>query len=288
MSITIKKNFAGHDEEKMLAAALHPEGQTANPNQLLRLEGIIGRRDSLTELQQKILSVAISLVFFSKNGEKRPLLCKININEFLKLCDIEGKTKYSKLISELEKLSRRGLWFYRTKQRNLIRSQWFQTIDFENGEIAFRFSDMIANLVAVIEPENVESQLIKGIQYRGKHTKAVFDIIWSARDAEAIGHTIDELMKLLSLEHTRYSYGQLKLRVLEPSIQEIYDWDDSIFIRFGPSFSGRRVEGIWVKVITGEVARELRKKEPKFKFETAEKNKQNPISESLKENMRGE
>ncbi|MGL5512476.1 MAG: hypothetical protein ACRDBM_04445, partial [Sporomusa sp.] len=76
--------------------------------------------------------------------------------------------------------------------------------------------------------------------------------------------------KQLSLEHTRYSYGQLKLRVLEPSLQEIYDWDDAIFVCFRPTFSGRRVEGISFSVITGEQAKKLREKEPKFKFAPSE------------------
>ncbi len=81
-----------------------------------------------------------------------------------------------------------------------------------------------------------------------------------------VEYGIPELMKLLSLEHTRYSYGQLRLRVLEPSLQEIYDWDDEIFVRFGPTFSGRRAEGVWFEVTTGKAARELRAQEPEFKF----------------------
>jgi hypothetical protein len=81
-----------------------------------------------------------------------------------------------------------------------------------------------------------------------------------------VEYSIPELMKLLALEHTRYSYGQLKLRVLEPSLQEIYDWDREIFVRFGPTFSGRRVEGVWFEVTTGKAAAALRDKEPEFRF----------------------
>ncbi|WP_371379998.1 replication initiation protein [Sporomusa aerivorans] len=112
---------------------------------------------------------------------------------------------------------------------------------------------------AVFQPEGL---VIKHnhFPYRGKYTRTIFEIITSSQATGVTEYSISELMELLSLEHTRYSYGQLKLRVLEPSLQEIYDHDDAIFVEFGPAFSGRRVNDIWFKVTMGEKARALRKK----------------------------
>jgi C_GCAxxG_C_C family probable redox protein len=107
--------------------------------------------------------------------------------------------------------------------------------------------------------------LIKGLQYRGKHTLALFELVWPWRGKGVTGYSIPQLMEQLSLAHTRYSYGQLKLRVLEPAFTEIYAWDQAIHLRFGPSFSGRRVEGIWFEVTSGAEARELRRLEPTFR-----------------------
>jgi|GEM_PF-255774 len=107
--------------------------------------------------------------------------------------------------------------------------------------------------------------LVKELQYKGKHTLALFRLVWPRRGQGVTECSIPELMQHLSLSHTRYSYGQLKLRVLEPAFTEIYDWDEALSIRFGPTFSGRRVEGVWFEVTVGEEARAMRAREPAFR-----------------------
>ena len=259
MAIAFKKNAAVLEGEQFVAAALYPEGRTANPNQLLSFPCGIGRRDSLTELQQKILTAVISPLLFHQSEAQDKLASRMPVIQFLNLFDGEEKKSAAFIVGELEKRSRKGLWLYWAENRRLIRSQWFQTITYENGEVVFQFADRIADLIAAIDPYDIEKRLIKGIQYRGKHTLAVFSAIGAAKKTGVIEYSIDELMRLLFLEATRYSYGQLKLRVLEPSLQEIHDWDDSMYVRFGPTFSGRKVEGVWFRVVTGEEAREVRK-----------------------------
>lgn len=266
MAIFLKRASTDLDGEKLASAVLHPEGRATKPNQLVRLGNVIGRRDPLSEIQQKVLIATISLIHAPGDMDSMRTVGSIHINQFLKLCNIKQENMHLHLTGELEKLALKGLWLYEKSHRKLTRSQWFQTIEYANGEIAFQFTDKIVDLLATIEPNDIECQLIKGIQYRGKHTLAVDNIIRFSKAAGVTEYSIPEMMKKLSLEYTRYSYGQLKLRVLEPSLQEIYDWDDAIFVRFGPAFSGRRAEGMWFEVTTGEEARKLRKKEPEFKF----------------------
>jgi len=112
--------------------------------------------------------------------------------------------------------------------------------------------------------------LVKELQYKGKHTLAVFQLVWPRRGQGVTECSIPDLMQRLSLSHTRYSYGQLKLRVLEPAFSEIYAWDEALSVRFGPSFSGRRVAGVWFEVTAGDEARLLRAKEPGFKISQPE------------------
>ena len=266
MDILLKKAPAAIDSEKFISAVLQPDGLITKPNQSISVGNISGRRDPLTELQQKILSAVIYLMQTSKVVESARTVCRMPISDFLKICDGNPERLYAFLVSELEKVSQKGVWLYEKNNQRLIRTQWFQAIEYTEREIVFQFTDEIWKLITTMDPNDVECQLIKGIQYRGKHTLAVFDLIWSSKATGINEYSIPELMKQLSLEYTRYSYGQLKLRVLEPSLQEIYDWDNAIFVRFGPTFSGRRVEGIWFEVITGEEARTMREKEPEFKF----------------------
>ncbi|WP_094606941.1 hypothetical protein SPSIL_047900 [Sporomusa silvacetica DSM 10669] len=266
MDIHLQEVSAAFDSEKFIAAALQPDGLITKPNQAISVGNVIGRRDPLTELQQKILSAVISLLKTSKVVESTRTVCGMPISDFLKICDSKQERLYAFLVSELEKVSQKGVWLYEKNNQSLIRTQWFQAIEYTEKEIVFQFTDKICQLIATMDPNDVECQLIKGIQYRGKHTLAVFDLIWSSKATGITEYSIPELMQQLSLEHTRYSYGQLKLRVLEPSLQEIYDWDNAIFVRFGPTFSGRRVEGIWFEVIVGDEARAMREKEPDFKF----------------------
>ncbi|MDT8899805.1 replication initiation protein [Anaeroselena agilis] len=266
MEISLRRNLTDLSADRLAAAALRPGGQEARPNQLLRAAGLTGRRDPLTELQQKILTAAIALTCTNGRPDQTRTVYGMKIGDFLALCGTVADDLYAFVANETEKLVKKGVWLYDERTGELTRTQWFQSIGFNDGEIVFRFSATVLALIAAIEPGDTEHQLVKGIQYKGKHTRAVFEIIWARRAAGVVEYSISELMQLLALEHTRYSYGQLRLRVLEPSIQEIYDWDGEIAVRFGPTFSGRRVEGVWFEVKTGDEAREIRKKEPQFRF----------------------
>ncbi len=259
MEISLKRQAAELSTDKLAAAALHPGGQGIRPNQLLRAAGLTGRRDPLTELQQKILTAAIGLI-----GDPAHTVFRMKVGDFPALGDGGGDV-HAYLAGEMEKLARKGVWL-RDESGMVTRAQWFQAIGCDGREVVFQFSAPVLKLIAALEPGEAETQLVRGIQYKGKHTLAVFDIIWAGKSAGVVEYSIPELMKLLALEHTRYSYGQLKLRVLEPSLQEIYDWDREIFVRFGPTFSGRRVEGVWFEVTTGKAAAALRDKEPEFRF----------------------
>lgn len=266
MEISLRRQPAELSAEKLAAAALRPGGQEVRPNQLLRAAGLTGRRDPLTELQQKILTAAIALIHACGKPDATRTAYTMKIGDFLTLCGGGSDDSYAFLTGEIEKLVKKGVWLHDEQAETLTRTQWFQSISFGGGDIVFQFAAPVLALIAATEPGDTEYQLVKGIQYKGKHTRAVFEIIWAGRSAGVVEYSIPELMKMLTLEHTRYSYGQLRLRVLEPSLQEIYDWDEEIAVRFGPTFSGRRVEGVWFEVMTGNEARELRKKEPQFRF----------------------
>lgn len=124
--------------------------------------------------------------------------------------------------------------------------------------------------------------LVKALQYKGKHSLALFELIWPKRGQGVTECSIPQLMQQLSLSHTRYSYGQLKLRVLEPAFAEIYAWDEALSVRFGPTFSGRRVDGVWFEVVAGDEARILRGREPDFKVAQPEqKPAPMPVPDSL-------
>ena len=260
MEIGLKRILTDVDVARLAEVVLHPNGQV-KLSQLIRIAGIIGRRDPLTELQQRILTAAIFLIHPAMEAEALQTSYTMKTGEFLKLCDVGPENVFDYLAHELEKLSRKGLWLHNEAERRLIRTLWFQAIELSDKEITFQFTSGILAVIAAIPPEAIEERMLKGIQYKGKHTLSVFAILWPIRDAGAVEHSIPELMRLLSLEHTRYSYGQLKLRVIEPSLREIYEWDDAIFVRFGPAFSGRRAEAIWFDVTTGKTAKGLRQQE---------------------------
>jgi len=245
--------------------ALSPTGCAVRSNQIIRVEEMIGRRDPLTELQQKIVTTAISLINSFGDGDSRRKEYRINIDDFSGICDLSFENIHCHLTGEIEKITRKGVWLYNTNSRLLIRTQWFQSIVFNGREIMFEFTERILALIVKFANSDAVYHLVKGIQYKGRHTLSVFELIWSWKGKGVIEYTIPHLMQQLHLEHTRYSYGQLKLRVLEPSFEEIYEWDNAIHVHFSPTFSGRRVEGVRFAVTVGEEAREMRKKEPEFK-----------------------
>jgi uncharacterized protein YhbP (UPF0306 family) len=54
---------------------------------------------------------------------------------------------------------------------------WFQEIEFAGREISFQFTARVLAVIGTIEPEEIEVQLVKGIQFKGKHTRAVYEIL---------------------------------------------------------------------------------------------------------------
>lgn len=253
------------DIEEFMTAAFSPHGCVARPNQIIRVEGLVGRRDPLTELQQKIVTTAISLIHSTADLDPRKTEYKMSISDFLGECGFNQENIHNHLTSEIEKITRKGAWLYNANNRLLIRTQWFQSIVYTEDEITFEFTERILSLIIRFAHSNAEYHLVKGIQYKGRHTLAVFELIWAWKSKGVAEYSIPQLMQQLSLQHTRYSYGQLKLRVLEPSFEEIYAWDNAIYVRFSPAFSGRRVEGVRFEVTVGEEAKEMRKREPEFK-----------------------
>lgn len=256
---------ANLDIDAFAAGLFHSEDFSEKPNQLIRAEGLVVRRDPLTELQQRMVTAAIG--FIHTAGEAAMSSLAMDIGRFLQVCDLDQDQEnlYGSLTAEIEKILKKGVWLYDEHKGTLIRTAWFQSVECSSGEIVFQFAEKILPLIFKLVPDATEHSFVKGLQYKGKHTLAVFNILWFWKGKGVIDYTIPELMQQLSLEHTRYSYGQLKLRVLEPSFEEIYAWDDAIFVRFGPTFSGRKVEGVWFEVTVGEEAKELRRLEPEFK-----------------------
>jgi hypothetical protein len=260
------------DFTRLVAETLYPGGMETKANQIISVGNIIGRRDPLTEFQQKIIIGAISFIHKQResNPENNPETYVMELSEIPKLCDAKQAELSGYLINEIEKLAKKGIWIYEEAAQKLTRAHWFQSIEFNNSQVIFQFTERIIPIITDFALLDAELQIVKGLRYKGKHTLAVFEIIWKWRNQGIIEYSIAEIMEQLSLEHTRYSYGQLRLRVIEPSIEEIYAWDDSIFVRFGPTFSGRRVEGVWFEVKAGEEAKLLRKRYPDFKFSSPE------------------
>lgn len=239
------------------------------PNRLIHAEGVVVRRDPLTEIQQRIVTSAIG--FIRAAGDTAPIRSlAMDVIRFLQVSGLEIHNKeLPKFVTlEMEKLLKKGVWLYDEKRVTLTRAVWFQSVEYSAEEITFQFSDRILPLIYLLVPDETEHSFIKGLQYKGKHTLAVYNIIRFWQGKGLVEYTIPELMQQLFLEHTRYSYGQLRLRVLEPAFEEIYAWDDAVFVRFGPTFSGRRVEGVWFEVTVGDEARALRRLEPEFKLAT--------------------
>ncbi|QEM67459.1 replication initiation protein [Geobacter sp. FeAm09] len=266
MGIYLKRTAPDPDFDRFMACFLHPEGAAAKPNRVIAVEGVTGHPDPLTEVQQKIITAAISLMHATGDADPRQTSYAMEIGSFMEACAADREAPYASAADEIEKILKKGVWLVDKSRKSLTRTAWFQSIEYAGGKIVFQFADKILPLVLRFVPGAADGNLVKGIQYKGRHTLAVFNVIWPWRGKGVTEYSISHLMQQLALEHTRYSYGQLKLRVLEPSFEEIYAWDDAIFIRFGPTFSGRRVESVWFEVTAGDEARQLREKEPAFKM----------------------
>ena len=86
MEIRLKRNLTNVDIVKLAEVALRTKGQT-KLNQLIRLAGVTGRRDPLTELQQRILTAAIFLIHPELKDEAPQTTHTMKTGELLKLCD---------------------------------------------------------------------------------------------------------------------------------------------------------------------------------------------------------
>ena len=264
MSIYLTRKVVSPEFERLLAAFHGLEGVAVKPNQGIRIEGLSGRLDPLSETQQKMLTAAIALV--SGVTDRHRTRYAMELDQLVQLCSFGRDNPYESLLNETAKLLKKGAWIVDVSNRSVVRTVWFQSIEFNAGKVVFQFAEKALPLIFRCVSGSPDCDLVKGIQYKGKHTLAVFAMIWPCRGKGVIEYSMPRLMQQLSLEHTRYSYGQLKLRILEPAFKEIYSRDDAVFVRFSPLFSGRKVEGVRFEVTVGEEARALRRLEPEFRI----------------------
>jgi plasmid replication initiation protein len=264
MSIYLKRKIVSQEFTRLLTAFHGVEGAAAKPHKSIRIEGMVGHLDPLTEIQQKVLTAVISLANGTLELYRTDYM--LGVEQFITLCACDRDNPYESLLNETGKLLKKGIWMFDESKQTVVRTTWFQSIEFVGGKVVFQFAEKALPLIFRLASDNPDYDLVKGIQYKGKHTLAVFSMVWPYRSKGVIEYSIPHLMQQLSLEHTRYSYGQLKLRILEPAFKEIYTRDEAIFVQFGPTFSGRKVEGVWFEVTVGERARELRRLAPEFRI----------------------
>ena len=176
--------------------------------------------DDLSTIEYKLIISAMSRITPYDN-----VLDFINfsVKEFCELLKVQQIGMYSYLKESCNKLLKRIITI-ETSKNNWEKFNWLNHIKYVHGEISIKFNPALENyLLYCVENKSYTKYLLENIiDMERKYSIRVYEL---NKQYEPIGYRIfdlDELKALLGIPKNKYEkFGQLKRRVLNPSMEEV-------------------------------------------------------------------
>jgi len=233
-------------------------------NTIVRVEYPVLGRDPLTNIQQKIIMAAISLILKNEKGDHKQTAYSVSVQEFIELCGIDRKSIYNDIKEELSTVRGKGIQVKKIEKDHKTGElyevdddvNWFQKISYikRKGQITFKFTEDILDYLT--NGHYTWYYLKTAARLKGKYTPVLYEILRSWRKQGKVTYSLSHLKKLLGMQADEYhEYGQLNLRVLKPAITEINEKDNDITVSFKPNKDGKKVIGVTfnIKTLVGEL-----------------------------------
>ena len=198
--------------------------------------------------EKRLLILASPIARTSHAKEKDTILIKAE--DFAKECGIKTHSAYTQLEIASRNLLKRNFSYTNDRGKRVL-SNWVIDCTYEEGGIAIRFPEIVLLMLTEFDKLNPYTKYKKDIVLTLKKDYS-FDIYHLAKKHQAMGSfqiSLDELFELLGLPESYRRIGNLKDRVIHPSIDEITANTD-IVLTYENVKQGRSVVGF--KFIVGE------------------------------------
>lgn len=198
--------------------------------------------------EKRLLILASPIARTSHAKEKDTILIKAE--DFAKECGIKTHSAYTQLEIASRNLLKRN-FSYNNERGKRVLSNWVIDCTYEEGGIAIRFPEIVLLMLTEFDKLNPYTKYKKDIVLTLKKDYS-FDIYHLAKKHQAMGSfqiSLHELFEQLGLPESYRRIGNLKDRVIHPSIDEITANTD-IVLTYENVKQGRSVVGF--KFIVGE------------------------------------
>ena len=221
---------------------------------------ILHSRYDLSLMEQRVLACMISML------DSRPeemvedkdgiLDCELNIDTFCELCKIEkrGSSKYLKEVTQ--GLRNKSFWM-ETSEGISETFSWVEKvkIDTKRGVIVLRFSNDMKPYLLNLDSDFTAYKLPMILRFSSRYTNIVFDLIYAEygknyRTAGSFRLSVDDMKSRVQIKTDRktnkivnqnISFKDLRVRILEPTIDEINKFTD-IMVSVDYIKKGRKIE----------------------------------------------
>lgn len=216
----------------------------SNRNIVVQSNSLINGKYELTDIQQKLILLAISQVDSKNDTKFNRYSC--TVSELEKLLNV--KINHKQFRESCEDLFKKPIRILNQKGWELY--SWFQSIKYIDAEsrFEFRISDDLIPYLLQLKENFTKLELKQAIQFDGKYTTRFYQFAMQVKNQEKkeVKFLLADLYKLLQLPKSLRVYKDFRIYVLEPSIKEINQKTD-IKISYEPIKKGRAYAEIILK-----------------------------------------
>lgn len=194
--------------------------KTYPPNWVVMQNNIQECFKSMNIDEKRMLILASPIARTTHATEKDQII--ITAEEFAKECGIKTHSAYTQLEIASRNLIKRS-FSYNNERGKRVLSNWVIDCTYEDGGIAIRFPEIVLLMLTEFDKLNPYTKYKKDIVLTLKKDYS-FDIYHLAKKHQAMGGfqiSLDELFEQLGLPESYRRIGNLKDRVLKPSLEEI-------------------------------------------------------------------
>ena len=170
--------------------------------------------------EKRMLILASPIARTTHATEKDQIL--ITAEEFAKECGIKTHSAYTQLEAASRNLIKRNFSYNNDRGKRVL-SNWVIDCTYEDGGIAIRFPEIVLLMLTEFDKLNPYTKYKKDIVLSLKKDYS-FDLYHLAKKHQAMGGfqiSLDDLFEQLGLPESYRRIGNLKDRVINPSLGEI-------------------------------------------------------------------
>ena len=217
-------------------------------------------RFSLSLQQQKVVLYLISQITPIDEDFK---LYEFSIVEFCKVCgiDYDSGKNYADLKAAIKEIADKSVWIRLANgKQTLVR--WIEKpyIDDNSGIVQIKLDADMKPYLLQLKENFTQYELLWTLNFKSKYTIRLYELVKSIHyhelDTYSREFELDELRRMLGAE-TYKTYQTFKVRVLEPSIEEVNQYSDKN-VSYEPIKNGRAVSKIRLIISTKDTLDRLK------------------------------